>query len=227
MAAGGSFRPRLRRALLSILLLFLGLVLLALWPVDRAPPVVDLQRGNLQTIAGATFLIPTGYIPYPRNRGDGEKTLITVDAALPDLSPAMTEDGRIASTMESVAVMLLPQAPPADVLKRLQSLRYYDFSGIDWSRPGLQEMPGDNLEHRYVFVEGGMLAAKIKCVRMPNPTAPQQPLPLCDASVVPYLPGLNVEIRFPAALLPEFSALRARTFALLDRFRAGAADRKP
>lgn len=219
---------RLRRGLVICLLLLLGLVLLALllqWPSKRSIPV-DLQRGNLQTIAGATFLIPTGYITYPPHRGDGVKTLVAVDAALPDLSPAMMESGHYAPAMESVWAILMPGASPADVLKRLQSLPYYDFSSVDWARPGLQEVPGDNLEHRYVFVEDDTLAAWIKCVRMPDPSAPQQPLPLCKASVMPYLPGLNAEMSFPAGLLPEFVALRARFFALLDRFRAEAAARR-
>lgn len=226
LQARSSYRLRLRRALLYIILLFSGLVLLALWPFDRAPPAVDLQRGNLQTVAGASFLIPTGYIIYPRFRGDGEKTLITVDAALPDLSPAMTAQDRYASVMDSVRVMLLPQASPPEVLERLRRLPYYDFSGIDWTRPGLQEMPGDDFHHRYVFVEGGTMAARIDCVRMPDPTAPQQPLPLCKAGVIPYLPGLNVEMSFPAALLPEFPGLRNRVQALLDHFRAEAARRR-
>jgi hypothetical protein len=220
MASRGSFRAA--RLLICIALLC-GLLLQG--RPSRAD--VALQRSHLQNIAGASFLIPARYITYPRGRTNGATTQVEVDAVLPDFGPAIAEDGRIASAMQSVRAQLMQGAAPSDVLKRLRTLPYYDFSSVDWARPGLQEIPGDNLEHRYVFVEDGGMTGWIKCVRMPDPTAPQQPLPLCQAGVMPYLPGLNAEMSFPAALLPEFAALRGRLFVLLDRFRAEAAARRP
>jgi len=173
----------------------------------RALPFTTFQLGS------AKLTILNGYL-RPSSRG-GARDRIQVAAFYPDFAPAGADDdirrdtdldARFAKTL---FLTLSPASGDLDPAQRVGKLYLRFLDETNWSHPGglvaqafKPDSPFAGDELYYVAPEGHEFAA-----RCPLPDATRKTPSTCAAD---YRFGdLDVELRFPEALLAEWSALSA------------------
>jgi hypothetical protein len=175
-------------------------------------------------IGAARLTLPSGYF-RPQSRGGGALDQLALAAFFPDFTPAgevsdVTRDTNLPERFEKLVFLTIRASDsgldPADRPARLYA-RFLEPDG--WSHPGglvaksfQAGSPFEGQELYFVAPEGRDFAARC---RLPDQTQKTPNSCVYDFRV----DNLDVEMRFPAALLSEWERLNAGARGLIETAR--------
>ena len=212
-------------AVAAVLSVGVGLVT---WRVIAARRVGahDLTSVQLGTIG---IVYPTAYARFPAGRGGGRLDRVDLAITVPDFHAAgattasLPADDDVAARVSSLVFLTIrPEDEAIDPQDRTEKIhaRFLE-PGVWQEESGLvmrrfeKGSPYDHEELHFVPPDGRVFAAR--CVR---PTQPPSDLPSTCLSTF-RIDGLDIDVRFPPALLPQWEPLIDGTRNLVQSFRHG------